>query len=40
MTDEFELDERMTEETRIMVTNSLKAMRPGQLSKFLNIIFN
>lgn len=29
--DEFELDERMTEETRIMVSNSLKVMRPGQL---------
>ena len=28
---EFDLDERMTDETRRMVTNSLKMMRPIQL---------
>ena len=28
---EFDLDERMTDETRFMVTNSLKVMRPSQL---------
>jgi hypothetical protein len=35
--DAFELDERMTEETRIMVSNSLKVMRPGQLGKIFSL---
>ena len=34
---EFDLDDRMTEETRIMVSNSLKVMRPRQL---INIDIN
>jgi hypothetical protein len=34
---DFDLDERMTDETRFMVINSLKVMRPSQL---INIDIN